>query len=176
MPPSLGRFMRGVTDDRSIERTTGFEPATLTLAKERRGADREPYLALTCPFRYDWARFSTGPLHVVLPISSQRLSPVGHRSASNSTVHSGCTEGALAPAPLPFGTFGHPGPPCRAHITRRTNACFDAGYRVPDLILRRARLLAHPSKNADEASAVSSARARCRAGAGRKAGQNLRAC
>jgi hypothetical protein len=46
---------------------------------------------------------------------------MGHRSASNLTFHSRCTEGgALAPAPLPFGSLVTRDPPYRAHITRRT--------------------------------------------------------
>ena len=42
-----------------LERTTGFEPATLTLAKVGQRAGPGARLPLSCPFRYDWARFST---------------------------------------------------------------------------------------------------------------------
>ena len=68
----------------TIRADDGIRTRDPHLGKVRRGADREPSLALTCPFRYDSAQFSTARYMSFFPVLPRAIL-VGPRLDASST-------------------------------------------------------------------------------------------
>ena len=96
--------MSGLVLSLTLRADDGIRTRDPHIGKERRGADREPSLALTCPFRYGSTRFSTGrymSFFSFLPRGSRQWAIARRLIDGPLRLHRGCP----GPCPPPFGTL-----------------------------------------------------------------------